>query len=41
MNFDKSNESYDCALLLLKYGTDPNVENYELYTPLEMAIKKG
>ncbi|CAD8179169.1 unnamed protein product [Paramecium pentaurelia] len=40
MNFDKNEFSSEFALILLLFGADPNVENYEGYTPLEMAIKK-
>ena len=40
MNFDKYDTSSEFAQILLFYGADPNVENNEGYTPLEMAIKK-
>ncbi|CAK58141.1 unnamed protein product (macronuclear) [Paramecium tetraurelia] len=40
MNFDKHEFSSEFALILLMFGADPNAENYEGFTPLEMAIKK-
>ncbi|CAD8195837.1 unnamed protein product [Paramecium octaurelia] len=40
MNFDKHEFSSEFALILLLFGADPNAENYEGFTPLEMAIKK-
>ncbi|CAD8096038.1 unnamed protein product [Paramecium primaurelia] len=40
MNFDKHEQSSEFAEILLQYGADPNAENYEGYTPLDMAIKK-
>ncbi|CAD8202378.1 unnamed protein product [Paramecium octaurelia] len=40
MNFDKYEQSQEFAEILLLYGADPNVENCEGYTPLDMAIRK-
>ncbi|CAD8111573.1 unnamed protein product [Paramecium sonneborni] len=40
MHFDKHEQSSEFAQILLFYGADPNVENYEGQTPLDMAIKK-
>ncbi|CAK60731.1 unnamed protein product (macronuclear) [Paramecium tetraurelia] len=40
MNFDKYEQSSEFAEILLLYGADPNVENCEGYTPLDIAIRK-
>ncbi|CAD8121738.1 unnamed protein product [Paramecium sonneborni] len=40
MNFDKHELSTEFGQILLFFGADPNAENYEGCTPLDMAIKK-
>ncbi|CAK59613.1 unnamed protein product (macronuclear) [Paramecium tetraurelia] len=40
MNFDKHENSSEFANTILQYGAEPNVENYEGSTPLDVAIKK-
>ncbi|CAD8091132.1 unnamed protein product [Paramecium primaurelia] len=40
MNFDKHENSTEFANIILQYGAEPNIENYEGSTPLDVAIKK-
>ena len=40
MNFDKYDTSKDVAMIILQFGADPNIENYEGCTPLDMGIRK-
>lgn len=40
MNFNNNEFSKEIALILIKYGIDLNIENYDGFTPLDISVKK-
>lgn len=41
MNFNKNDDAKEIANILLNLGADPNVENNEGWSPLDLAVRKG
>jgi ankyrin repeat protein len=41
MNFNKNDDAKEIASVLLNLGADPNNENNEGWSPLDLAVRKG